>query len=100
MPALYYSLNTNIIDPGQNQIFEALSIDQHLDQGDYQKEELNILLYQSDIIEAESSFNDWSDQETATTVKQIMKFEAILKAHKSRIINWSDDCISKGHMKG
>jgi hypothetical protein len=49
---------------------------------------LDLLWQESDPKEAESFFNEWCEQAIATKVEPILKFAALLKSHRTGILNW------------
>ncbi len=90
----------NVSESGQKRLQEALAINEPLAQVYYLKEELDLLWQEPDTKEAESFFNDWCDQATATKVQPLLKFVAMLKSHRSGILNWFNYRISTGPLEG
>jgi len=90
----------NISESGQKRLQEALAVNEPLAQAYYLKEELDLLWQESDPKEAESFFNEWCEQAIATKVEPILKFAALLKSHRTGILNWFNYRISTGPLEG
>lgn len=89
-----------ISESGQKRLQDALAVNQPLAQTYYLKEELDLLWQETDPREAESFLKDWCDQATATEVTPLLKFVAMLKSHRSGILNWFNYRISTGPLEG
>jgi len=89
-----------ISESGQKRLHDALAVNQPLAQAYYLKEELDLLWQETDPRKADSFFNDWCDQATATEVTPLLKFVAMLKSHRSGILNWFNYRISTGPLEG
>lgn len=89
-----------ISESGQKRLQEALAVNAPLAQAYYLKEELDLLWMETDPKEAESFFNDWCDQASTTEVTPMLKFVAMLKSHRSGILNWFKYRISTGPLEG
>jgi transposase len=97
---LLLTKGVKISESGQKRLQEALAVNEPLAQAYYLKEELDLLWQETDPQEAESFFNDWCDQATATKVTPLLKFVATLKSHRSGILNWFKYRISTGPLEG
>jgi transposase len=90
----------NINESGKQRLQEALAVNEPLAKAYYLKEELDLLWEETDIKEAESFLNQWCDQAMATKVQPLIKFVAMLKSHRSGILNWFNYRISTGPLEG
>jgi transposase len=90
----------NISETGKQRLQEALAVNEPLAQAYYLKEELDLLWEETDLEEAESFLNEWCDQAIATKIEPLKKFVAMLKSHRSGILNWFNYRISTGPLEG
>jgi len=90
----------NISESGKQRLQEALAVNEPLAQSYYLKEELDLLWEETELKEAESFLNEWCSQAIETKVQPLIKFVAMLKSHRTGILNWFNYRISTGPLEG
>lgn len=90
----------NVNESGKQRLQNALAVNEPLAAAYYLKEELDLLWEETDQVKAESFLIEWCEQAMATGVEPLKKFVAMLKAHRSGILNWFVHRISTGPLEG
>lgn len=90
----------NVNEPGKKRLQNALEVNEPLAAAYYLKEELDLLWRETNQVQAEDFLNRWCDQVMATGIEPLKKFVAMLKAHRSGILNWFVHRISTGPLEG
>lgn len=92
--------NSNLSESARERLNQALEINKPLAEAYYLKEELNQLWEQPNEIKAMDFMNLWCRSAEATGVTPLRKFSAMLKSHRTGILNWFKHPISTGPLEG
>ena len=82
------------------QLGQALSINQPLATAYYLKDELKEIWNQKNVKEAQQALDNWAKKAEASQLQPLKKFAALLKSHRTGILNWYKHPISTGPLEG